>query len=506
MPIRAYDGAVEFGLMFVNPSFLSCPYRPKFNLQPKTCSRHFASCSIPASKRQPRKPKGFWDDIENIRKELFVFQQTSADVPEGMMPTARQLRAAGRRDLDNAISKHGGYHKLSEALGMKRASGMQAPGYWNDFANLEREIRGFLKTHYETIPEGYMPTQKQFRDLKRSDIVEGLENHGGMAQVASKLGLVGRRSNKSANYWKEWAKVDAEIRSFMENRNATSSNETPSNDDLSEKRRAELQKLPRMPSQRELRAAGRGDLAEAISKFHGGFREAAKRLGFTPRKKKDFFYDSFSNLARELYSFASEVGEESVMPSTALIQARGRTDLAAAIRKYNGMSKVSQRLGLQYRVRTREAFKDWDIFRRSLVAFIERHGTAGEIPSCRSLTNFGRSDLYQGILHHGGPRAVSDRMELKRNFYQDFHNVGKELLDFIKTHGTEGVMPTENDFLEIGRSSLNLGVSKFGHSHVAQRLGLSEPLQSTQIALDTLLQRSLNLWEYCECDGDTEER
>lgn len=414
------------------------------------------------------------------------------------MPTSRELRTAGRRDLDNAISKMGGYHKASEALGMARSSGKRVAGYWSDFSNLETEIRALLSKHSAEIPSGSMPTQKQFRELKRSDIVEGLEQHGGSAQVAEKLGLVQRRSKKSKHFWKDWEKVEAEIRGFVQNRDLD-----PQYIDANKKRITTSQhEVQRMPSQKELRVAGRGDLAEAISDFHGGFREAAKRLGFASKKKDDFFYDRFYNLAREVYSFATAAGQESVMPSTALLQSEGRTDLAAAIFKYNGMSEVSQRLGLQYRVRTKEAFKDWGIFRRNLMAFIERHGTAGEIPSSRTLNNFGRADLYQAILHHGGTREVADKMLLKRNFWQDFHNVGKELLDFISIHGTEGVMPTEREFLEIGRSSLNVAVSKFGYSQVAQRLGLTEPLQSTQIALNTMLKRSLTPWENDECDDD----
>lgn len=437
--------------------------------------------------------------MNKIRQELVGFQQGCIDASEGIMPTSRELRAAGRRDIDNAILKMGGYPKVAEKLGLERSSGKRVAGYWSDFSHLETELGAFLKANSGDIPEGSMPTQKQLRALKRADIVEALKQHGGSAEVARKLGLVPQTTKKSNHYWKDWSKVEAEICSFVEKRDLD-----PGYLDRNKKRlTTSNHEVKRMPSQKELRSAGRGDLAEAISDFHGGFREAAKRLGLASNKKDDFFYDSFYNLAREVYSFVNAAGQESVIPSTALLQSEGRTDLAAAIFKYGGMGEVAKRLGLQYRVRTKEAFKGWDIFRRNLIAFVERHGTPGEIPSSRKLNNFGRADLYQAILHHGGTREVADRMGLKRKFWQDFHNVGEELLDFIATHGTEGVMPTESEFLEIGRSALNLAVSKFGYSQVAQRLGLTEPPQSTQIALDTLLERSLGLWKYCEnCDDN----
>lgn len=471
-------------------------------INPQICGRTVVKCAAPNQRRRSRKPKGYWNDIKNIREELVGFQQGCNDASEGIMPTARELRVAGRRDLDNAILKVGGYRKVAEMLGLVRPSGKRVAGYWADFSNLETELKAFLKANSGDIPEGSMPTQKQLRDLKRSDIVEALEQHGGSAEVATKLGLGQRIAQKPKHYWKDWSKVEAEICSFVEKRDLD-----PGYVDRNKKRLTTSKlEVKRMPSQKELRLAGRSDIAEAISDFHGGFREAAKRLGFASNKKDDFFYDRFYNLAREVYSFVCEVGQESVMPSTALLKSEGRTDLAAAIFKHGGMAEVSKRLGLQYRVRAKEAFKDWGMFQRNLIAFMERHGTLGEIPSSRTLYNFGRTDLYQAILHHGGTREVADRMGLKRKFWQDFHNVGQELVDFIAIHGTEGVMPTESEFLEVGRSALNVAIAKFGYSQVAQRLGLTEPPQVTQIALDTLLEQSLGLWKYCEhCDDSIDD-
>lgn len=412
------------------------------------------------------------------------------------MPTSRELRELGRRDLDNAISKMGGYRKIAEQLGFSQSSTRRPRGYWDNFENLESELKEFLVENRETIPEGVMPTQKELRTLKRSDIVEACNKHGGTAQVASRLGLGTRSTKKSKHYWKDWTRVEADIRDFVSQRDAS-----PEHIEGDPERLVIKSSRQFMPSQQELRLASRADLAEAITDFHGGFREVAKKLGYVSKKKDDFFYDSFYNLAREIYALVLESGEcESVMPSSALLKSAGRYDLTAAIAKAGGMSEVSQRLGLQYQVRTREAFKDWGLFRQSLLSFMEQHGNPGEIPSSRTLNNFGRSDLYQAILHHGGSREVADRMGLKRNYWQDFSNVGIQLLQFVETHGTEGVMPTEKEFLEVGRSALNLAVSKFGHSQVAKRMGLAEPRQSTQAALDALLNQSASIMEETCCE------
>lgn len=466
-----------------------------------TPSRPTLTCSasgqaIPRKPRKPKKPKGYWSDIGNLKQELLDAQRTCDVLREGFMPTARELRELGRRDLDNAISKMGGYRKIAEQLGFSTSSKSRPRGYWNNFEILELELKAFLLENRATIAEGVMPTQKELRTLKRVDIVEAISKHSGMAEVAAKLGLSQRSTKKSKHYWKDWSRVEADIREFVSRRDLSVE---VSNDP----ERPKIESRQFMPSQRELRSAGRADLTEAISDFHGGFREVAKKMGYASKKKDDFFYDSFYNLAREIYAFVLEdgLGDMGVMPSTAALKKAGRSDLTAAIVKAGGMAEVSQRLGLQYRVRAREAFKDWGLFRKSLLSFMEQHGAVGEIPSSRTLSNFGRSDLYQAILHHGGSREVADRMGLKRNYWQDFSNVGMQLLEFVDKHGTEGMMPTEKEFLEIGRSALNVAVSKFGHSQVAKRLGFAEPRQSPQVALDALLNQSASIMEDPCCEN-----
>lgn len=497
-------------MLFVLPvtfstSFMSTSFRNNtlfLNQQGRNIDARFPrtkifACAAPKKKRT-RKPNGYWRDINNIRAELLLLQPNSNEDSLKTIPTAKQLRELRRGDIDNAITTMGGYHKVAEMLGCKTSSRKKPRSYWSDFSNLEKEMAVILKNAKDQIQPGMMPTLKQLRSMRRADIVEAIEQHGGSTAVSDKLGLKMRVQKKSKHYWKDWSKVELDLRIFVAQRiKGERKNARKENARLSRSRAL------RMPSQQELRVAGRGDLAEAISDFHGGFRQAATKLGFVPSKKDDFFYDDFYNLARELYAFQKEIGLECVMPTTNVLKKEGRTDIAAAIVKYGGMALVAQRLGLQYRIRASEAFKNWNLFRRSLMAFMETHGTPGQIPSSRILNNFGRSDLYQAILHHGGTKEVADRMGLKRNYWQDFNHVGLQVLEFIVLHGTEGVMPTESEFIEVGRTALNLAVSKFGYSQVAKRLGLREPMQSTRLAFDSLLNAPLDCSEDCsDEDGD----
>lgn len=422
--------------------------------------------------RSSRKPWGYWKNIHNIRMEILnVYEQHSVSQPFHM-PSAKYLRDAGRKDIDNAISNLGGYRKVASMLGWSPRKSRRPTGFWDDFSNLRIELLRFIENSNLGLAPGLMPTLKQMRDRRRSDLVGAIAQHGGVAAVAEKLNLRRIVEHKPKKYWSDWTVVESEIRKFVEQQEDMEEENTGST------RRGQLS---RMPSLRELRDAGRADLAEGIAKYHGGFRAVASKLNLASRKKKDFFYEQFYNVAREVYSLAKDIDTDGVMPYSTVLRATKRSDLAAAIVNFGGMSEVSQRLGLQYRMRAKEALKDWDVFRISLLGFMKTVNNSMEIPSSQTLQRAGRADLYQAILHHGGSTEVADKMGLKRNYWQEFFYVGAEVLSFIALHGTEGVMPTQNEFREVGRTALGVAVSKFGRSEVADRLGLVEQALGTRI-------------------------
>lgn len=433
-----------------------------------------ASPNPPSSAKRTRKPARYWTNLDNIRAEIIAFNKTADASNLNRMPTKCQLSEAGRRDLDNAITKNGGYIALSTKLGLLRGQ-RKPPGYWAAFPNLETELRQFLASNV-AIPNGGMPTLKELRNANRSDIAEGVAQHGGVRIVAQRLGLQPRSRAKLRGYWDDGDTVDTALRAFIAEHGNNG-----------------------MPTQRELRDAGRADLADALVR-HGGLRAAAGRLGVASRKRRDFYYALFANVAYELYSFAGT----GAMPTTAALRQAGRTDLLSAVRRFGGSAAVARRLGLVHRARTRDSLTEWALFRRQLLAFVDRHGTAGMMPSSRKLSNFARDDLYVAALHHGGMRVVADRLSLRVEYLQEFADVAVQVLEFVHSHGSLGIMPTERDLLELGRDALNVSVGKFGYSQMAQRLGLKEPAQSSQVAFDAFLMgRTHTPDEQCsDDDGD----
>ena len=126
-------------------------------------------------------------------------------------------------------------------------------GYWNDFANVEREIRAFIR---DNGVEDVMPTYTEMTDAGRVNLAHAIRRHGGFPIVAERLSLKRPNSGKPAGYWIDFTNVERELLSFLTEHGM---------DGI-------------MPTVEELSNARRSDLASAISK-HGGFPIVAERLG-----------------------------------------------------------------------------------------------------------------------------------------------------------------------------------------------------------------------------------
>ncbi|KAH9551047.1 hypothetical protein CY35_10G104200 [Sphagnum magellanicum] len=65
-----------------------------------------------------RKPRGYWDDLQNIHKEIALFQKEHGK-DSTFMPTRKSLERAGRYDLARSLEKWGGLQEVARVLGLK---------------------------------------------------------------------------------------------------------------------------------------------------------------------------------------------------------------------------------------------------------------------------------------------------------------------------------------------------------------------------------------------------
>ena len=70
---------------------------------------------------QGRKPKGYWDRLVNVRKEIDTFCREHA-LPEGIVPLLQDFRRANRFDLTHAVERWGGLKELADLLEYEASS------------------------------------------------------------------------------------------------------------------------------------------------------------------------------------------------------------------------------------------------------------------------------------------------------------------------------------------------------------------------------------------------
>ncbi|KAF3646148.1 putative protein phosphatase 2C 15-like [Capsicum annuum] len=164
--------------------------------------------SLHSPKQRPKVP-GLQRDIEVLKSELLAF--ISEHGQEGFMPMRKQLRKHGRVDIEKAITRMGGFRRISSLMNLSLAYKHRKPkGYWDSLENLQEEISRFQKNW--GMDPSYMPSRKSFERAGRYDIARALEKWGGLHEVSRLLSLKVRHPNRQASLAKD-KKVDCETTS-----------------------------------------------------------------------------------------------------------------------------------------------------------------------------------------------------------------------------------------------------------------------------------------------------
>ncbi|KAL0035299.1 hypothetical protein WJX79_011035 [Trebouxia sp. C0005] len=168
--------------------------------------------------RAKRKPEGYWDEPENMDRELSLFvagtwtclHDTSSDEPyyynqvtgrtqwdlpqtpqriplddagtfifaeadaDRVMPSRSAVLAAGRFDLHHGIMYQGGYKATAAAL--DRPHTWPRHKKFNTAAQLAEELQAFNRE--ERHPIGFIPTANALRGAERHDLLAGIRQYG----------------------------------------------------------------------------------------------------------------------------------------------------------------------------------------------------------------------------------------------------------------------------------------------------------------------------------------
>jgi hypothetical protein len=333
---------------------------------------------------------------------------------------------------------------------------MKPSGYWSDVENVKKEIDSF---NAERGTPGVMPKEDELKARGRSSLAFAIRRHGGFPQFARDHGYLSSR--KPNGYYADFEVLKAELLRWV----------------------TESGVAGVMPTAQQLKDGSppRNDLVRAISQ-HGGPAEVAKKLGLrmTHDKKPDGYYDDPRNLAREVYAAVDELRLSGSMPTPKQLVSSGKAGLVAAVCEHGGFWKVAQSLGLTPN-RKQKGYWIEEMVDAEVLEFLRLTGAEGWMPTGFELRGAGRADLEVAIYRHGGTtRAVAERLGLASRapkpdgYWEDKGVIVRELLDFVRDHGTPGRMPTQAELAQAGRNDLSLAISRHGGgwSRVAEELGL----------------------------------
>ncbi len=333
-----------------------------------------------------KKRSGHWKEFTNIERAIHTFIEKQGT--PGVMPKEKELQEAGERSLVVAIKQHGGFPEVAKQLDLKLPYERKPHGYWQDLNNLKQELFSFTE---KLGNPGIMPKHEELQEAGRSDLINAIVKCGGYSSAANKLGLKLTYKRNPKDKWNDFNNLRDELLNFVKQ-----------------------QGIPgRMPMQKELTKAGRSDLNRGIKK-HGTFQSVAERLELIYAKKQPGYWDDFTKVESGICAFIEKHGTPGVMPTSEELKKAGLSGLGKAISQHGGYPLLAAKLGLElaYTAKPADYWKEFVNVERELLAFIEKKGASGVMPTNTELYNAGLSSLGYAIQKHGGFSAVARRLGL----------------------------------------------------------------------------------------------
>ncbi len=378
-----------------------------------------------------RKSHGYWNDFENIKKELETICNNLEE-----SPSQRYLESIGRQDLISAIGKyHGGLLKVKEKLGYEITQ--KPKGYWQNWGNIEKVLNKMIKKL------GRFPTFTDFKNSNYSTIPGAIKKfHGGIDCIMEKMGY--ERDYLPNGYWKNFENV----------KNILSELEI---------------KLGHFPSASEMNEAGYTSLPSAINKYHKGLHEIAKKLG-KQTQQKEAGYWTLNKTKNMCLEFIEEYGK---FPTQ--LELKNREDkykaLNVGINKNGGFSRIKRLLKVEEDKKQRGYWTEERILKEAKKIVNEK----GHLPTQKELYDMERGDLVGAISAHSSFTKIKRKLGLKVNKVEDGYWTENKILEDCKEILKEqGDLPTKDGLSEIGRKELAGAIEKNGgYPYYRKKLGLS---------------------------------
>jgi len=227
---------------------------------PSVSLKKDAAVVVPRSLHRTRKPRGYWQDYSNVRREIiqYIQQRDGIAVSEEnnnlchyRMPSADELRRNGYYALVLAIHKHhGGFHRLASTIGLYSSRRSPSPShvsstsalspcdassqrktpnkrqryYWHPIDNLQKELVAFMQQNGIQ----HLPSSTLLTAAKRWDLMSAIRLHGGIYKVSRKTHLaLSKNTPRPRGYWSNMKYLKKELKELMRHSCLSSSRRFP---------------------------------------------------------------------------------------------------------------------------------------------------------------------------------------------------------------------------------------------------------------------------------------
>ena len=367
-----------------------------------------------------RKPRFYWHDKENMKKELTSFWEEDLNVTltnffpnqPPPIPSEFLLNHFNRNDLRWAIAQMGGRHTVSHVLGGAKV----IPGKWKEAKKMD-----MMQSLLHLIDDDRGAVKKG--SAKSSGVIStDAENSSNNELLASIAPYVNDRSKKE--FWSK-TKAITTLYSYLDSYKKYKSRPSVWMPQLSELKHEGYSKLFNACSRFKMLPDGDVFAKHSYSKrLPDGNTSIEYMAGLTPFKEWRFF-ESQLQLFVELQHYLNlhHAGNEGIFPDPADVKSRGHVQLSHLIRIHGGKQLLATKLNMD--LASNISVQSWGPFSLNfavqLLQFIrERYMTMSppllypiiSMPSEQDLIRFGCAELAQQVEIFGGYENVARRLGL----------------------------------------------------------------------------------------------
>ena len=302
-------------------------------------------------------------------KEKLVKEYRSLVNNLGYVPSINEVRSRYKKgDLLRQIYKrYGNYYTFLNEVGFKPKK--KNKGFWTK----EKIKEEYFKISREL---NYFPSYSDLRKLGYNDITIAIQRVFDGAENFYNSSGVKPKKRRTVSWTKK--KIIAEFKRVAD-------------------------EFGRSPTEHELRSIDRNDLALAVKRYFGSYKEIQKITGLRPKTKPPKW--PLSNIKREYTKITNDLG---FPPTCGQLHEMKKSGLSAAISQSIGFSKLLKEMG--YKPRRKDKYWNEEKVKQEYLKEMEKR----DYPPTMSELKASRSDLFSQISRRfGGIIKLAEELNIK---------------------------------------------------------------------------------------------